>query len=80
MTKIKDMVKDNKKAQFLFYRDEQLWYITDDGFEFPIPIEEAKGATFVPEFKAITLMRWIRKHLTWLDVNRIAEGQMPETD
>ena len=25
---IKDMVKDNQKVSFLFYRDGQLWYAT----------------------------------------------------
>ena len=31
---IKDMVK-NKKVRFSFYRDNQLFYRTEDGFEFP---------------------------------------------
>jgi len=30
---------------------------------FPIPVEDAKGTTLFAEFKAITLMRWIRKAL-----------------
>jgi hypothetical protein len=30
-------------------------------YRFPISIEDAKGATLFAEFKAITLMRWIRK-------------------
>jgi len=30
-------------------------------YSFPIPVEDAKGTTMFAEFKAITLMRWIRK-------------------
>ena len=30
---------------------------------FPIPIDDAKGTTLFAEFKAITLMRWIRKSI-----------------
>jgi hypothetical protein len=32
-------------------------------YRFPIPLEDAKGTTLFAEFKAITLMRWIRKAL-----------------
>jgi len=42
---IKEMIK-GKQARFVRYTDESLWYCTDDGFEFPIPIEEAKGGVF----------------------------------
>lgn len=63
---IKEMVK-GKMAKFVRYVDESLWYRTDDGFEFPISIEEAKGGTFEPEHKAIRLMRWIRKHVELLE-------------
>jgi hypothetical protein len=34
MTTIKDMVKDNKRVRFTFYRDRQLFYQTECGFEF----------------------------------------------
>lgn len=64
--RIKELVKD-KTATFSFYRDRQLWYVTDDGFEFPVPIEDIGGATFLSEHKAITLMRYIRKHLDTIE-------------
>lgn len=62
MTNIKDIVKD-KKAHFVFFRDRSLFYETDDGFQFPIPIDDAGSATFNAEEKAILLMRYIRKHI-----------------
>lgn len=76
--KIKEIVKDGKLASFTEYRDGNLWYKVgwwEQGvrfnefkeFEFPIPIEDATGAKFPSEIKAITLMRWIRKHKELLD-------------
>jgi len=57
-----EMVK-GKKVHFSFYRDEVLWYETEDGFEFPVPIQDIGNATFLAEDKAILFMRYIRKHL-----------------
>lgn len=62
MNSIKDMVKDGKKVQFKFYRQKELWYATECGFEFPVPIEDAGDATFLNEDKAMLFMRYIRKH------------------
>jgi len=63
---IKEIVKDND-AHFEEYRAGNLWYTTDDGFRFPIPIEDTKGAVFFKTHRAITLMRWIRKHLVLIE-------------
>jgi len=63
---IKEMVRDHKKVKFSFYRDKELWYITEDGFEFPVPIEEIGNATFIAEDRAILFMRYIRKHMEML--------------
>jgi len=62
MRNVKDIVK-NQKARFVFYRDRALFYETDDGFQFPVPVDEAGSATFNAEEKAITLMRYVREHL-----------------
>lgn len=64
MKRIKDMVKDNRKVRFSFYRDRQLFYRTESGFEFPVPIDDIGNAT---EDKAILFMRYIRKHLKTID-------------
>jgi hypothetical protein len=65
MFKVSDHVKG--ESRFEFYRAGQLWYKTaDTGLEFPIPIEDAEGATFDSGHKSINLMRWIRKHLNVL--------------
>ena len=63
---IKQMVENNQKVRFRFYRDGQLWYATECGFEFPVPISEAGTATFFAEDKAILFMRYIRKYMEFL--------------
>jgi len=61
-TTIGDLVK-NKKATFQYYRQGDLIYQTEDGFEFPVPISDCGEATFDKEHKAMELMRWIRKQI-----------------
>ncbi len=63
---IKEMVQNNQKVSFKFYRDGQLWYATECGFEFPVPISEGGTATFFAEDRAILFMRYIRKHMEYL--------------
>lgn len=63
MHDIKDMVKDDQVVRFQYYRDGQLWYASENGFEFPVPIEDIGNATFLAEDRAMLFMRYIRKHL-----------------
>ena len=70
MENIKEMVKDGKKVRFSFYRDKELFYKTDDGFVFPVPIDDIGSATFMAEDKAILFMRYIRKYLEKLEVEK----------
>lgn len=60
---IKDMVKDNKQVTFQYYRDGNLWYETECGFQFPVPIDDIGNATFLKQDKSLLFMRWIRKHM-----------------
>ena len=73
MKDLKTLVK-NKMAHFAFYRDRALHYETDDGFLFPVPIDDAGSATFNSEEKALLLMRYIRKHLENVEKAREDQG------
>lgn len=64
---VKDMVKDNKKVSFSYYKDSELWYETQDGFLFPVPTSDIGNATFLKEDKAILFMRYIKKHIDVLE-------------
>lgn len=65
-SKILKIVKD-KKVEFSFYRAGNLYYKTECGIEFPVPIADAGEATFLKEDKAILFMRYIRKHLVQIE-------------
>ena len=63
MLSIKEMVKDNAKVFFEYYRAGELWYKTEVGeFLFPVPIEDIGDATFLNEDRAMLFMRYIRKY------------------
>ena len=72
--KIREIVK-NQNAHFVFYRDRALFYETDNGFQFPVPIEDAGSATFNKEEKAIFLMRYIRRHLKNVEEAKDAQDE-----
>jgi hypothetical protein len=68
-TKMIDLVK-GQKVYFQYYRDGELWYQTDNGFLFPVPIRDSKetgNATFMASDKAILFMRYIRKYKEEID-------------
>jgi hypothetical protein len=70
---IKDMVANGRKVRFVRYKENELWYVTECGFEFPVPIADTGEATFLAEDKAMLFMRYIRKHLAMLEEARAAE-------
>lgn len=51
------------RVKFTRCADQALWYVTADYWEFPVPLSDTAGATFLAEDKAIFFMRWIRKHI-----------------
>ena len=67
MLSLKEMVSNDKKVRFVFYRDKALHYETENGFVFPVPIDDASSATFGAEEKALLMMRYIRKQIKALE-------------
>ena len=57
-----DRVK-GKVVRFKFYKENELFYSTEDGFIFPVPISDIGNATFLAEDKAPLFMRYIRKEM-----------------
>ena len=66
MSKLLDMVK-NKNVKFSHYKENELWYSTECGFMFPVPVSDTGNAEFKNEDKATFFMRWIRKHLEMIE-------------
>lgn len=63
---IKERVS-GKTVQFSHYQHKELWYICEDGFMFPVPIEDTGDGKFQASDKATFFMRWIRKHMEMLE-------------
>lgn len=64
---VAEIVKHSAKTNFSFYRDSNLWYKTDNGYEFPVPISDIGSATFLAQDKTILFMRYIRKHVEMVE-------------
>lgn len=60
---LKDMVSDGKQVTFIRYKHQMLWYVTECGFEFPVPVSDTGDAEFAAQDKATFFMRWIRKQI-----------------
>ena len=58
-------LKENIKgsSSFVYYRDNALWYRTETGLLFPIPLDDIAGTQFLATEKSLILMRWIRKYI-----------------
>lgn len=74
MLNIKDMVKDNQQVAFVHFKEGELWYRTQDGFEFPVPVADIGNAKMLAYDKALLFMRYIRKHLDMLGEARREAG------
>jgi len=74
MKTLKEMVTGDKKVRFQYYSDGSLWYSTEDGFVFPVPVSDIGTATFLAEDRAMLFMRYIRKHLESLEKAKQEQG------
>ncbi len=63
---VKECVGPGRFVRFDRYCDNNLWYVCDNGFNFPVPIDDAREAVFNATEPSMLFMRWIRRHLDWL--------------
>jgi hypothetical protein len=71
--KIKEAVLHDKTVTFSYYRAGNLYYLyykTENGIEFPVPISDTGEATFKATDRALYFMRWIRSHMASLEENK----------
>ena len=50
-------------STFIYYRENALWYQTEAGLVFPVPVSDAGTTQFLPVEKSMLLMRYIRKYI-----------------
>lgn len=67
MFNLKDLIKDGKTAKFKQFRLNTLYYETQEGFVFAIPIHELGESTLLAEERCASLMKWIKRALE--DIN-----------
>jgi hypothetical protein len=70
--KLTDLVKGT--VTFLHYAKGELWYTTESGFEFPVPIADTGDATFAAGDKGMFFMRWIRKHVELISLAKAEQA------
>lgn len=70
MLSLKQMVSNNQVVRFTRYRDGELFYRTECGFEFPVPVADIGAAEFLAQDKALLFMRYIRKEIERIETAR----------
>ena len=50
-------------------------YETDNGFLFPVPLEDISGASLEKEMRTIMLMRWIKRQVELLNKEKFVENK-----
>lgn len=73
MSTLKERVKHD--VVFERFQNNELWYICDDGFQFPVPASDTGNAVFHRHDKGSFYMRWIRKHMEMIDQARSEHEQ-----
>ena len=63
---LRSLVSKNKKAHFVRYYEGELFYKTDCGFIFPIPIAESDKFPFHAKEDTTGLIRWIQRQREFL--------------
>lgn len=77
MISVREMVANDRKVRFTHFKAGELWYVTETGFAFPVPVTDDKeigDASFLAEDKAMLFMRYIRKHLAFLEQARTTQS------
>ena len=65
---IKEHVNNNQRVKFKFYRSGVLYYETEKGLVFEVPVSDTGDAVFNQDEKAILFMRWIRKQIEGIKI------------
>ncbi len=74
MKTLKEMVAPGKTVRFMFYRDGELNYLTECGFQFAVPVRDIGNGTFLAEDKAILFMRYIRRQIELIEKARAEQA------
>ena len=72
MTNLDKILKDNESVRFMFFLAGKLWYRTESGFKFPVPIKGSGQSVFLNEDCANRFYPYIKAHVEKLDKAKAA--------
>lgn len=62
MNNVEKILKDNESVRFMFFLSGKLWYRTESGFKFPVPIKGSGQKVFLNEDRANRFYPFIKAH------------------
>lgn len=75
-----DLVTGDQKVRFTHYVGGKLWYEHENtGFQFPVEIVDAGNGVFFVDDKALFFMRWMRKHIAFLEAAKAEDAVAANT-
>jgi hypothetical protein len=72
MVDVKMHVKDGRKVRFVKAYSGNLWYETELGFQFPVPVADMGNGTFLVEDKAMLFLKYIRRQAKHHEASSLA--------
>lgn len=54
------------RVEFVHFQNNNLWYRCENGFLFPVPVDDTGDGVFLPQDKGLFFMRYVRLHLKYL--------------
>jgi len=71
--KVDKILKNNENVYFMFFLSGKLWYRTESGFKFPVPVKGVAGrSVFLSEDRANRFYPYIKAHAEKLNKTAIA--------
>lgn len=62
MESLDKILNDNESVRFMFFLSGKLWYRTESGFKFPVPIKGSLQSVFLNEDRAKRFYPYIKAH------------------
>ena len=67
MTTVDKILNGNESASFIFFLSGKLWYCTESGFKFPVPVKGSGQSIFPNEDRAKRFYPYIKAHVEKLN-------------
>jgi len=62
MKNVSKILENNESVSFMFFLSGKLWYRTESGFKFPVPIKGSGQSVFLNEDRANRFYPYIKAH------------------